>query len=223
MGQLVINPLFLSDSEWARVTAGTLNMHALPTDIQSLADPLELAMNSLFSKTSPRAQLTFCTLTLRFCQLIRNCELTRQPVRQAYMPETPFPKDSMPKAECRLPHPIDQEILARLLQTCQLPEGTTWPRKSCVHNQPGEARANIGRREDEGELGTAGYGKYCHRVPFPMTWFAPYPGKNSHARNNSGCARANQQNPTVSAPVPTTSQANIKRLRVGSSASLTRR
>jgi site-specific recombinase XerD len=44
-------------------------------------------------------------------------------VQQEYLPETPFPKDSMPKAQRCLPHPIDQETFGRLLQACQLPDG----------------------------------------------------------------------------------------------------
>src|SRR5260370_15796120 len=56
------------------------------------------------------------------------------------------------------------------------------------------------------------------------SWSIPvYSGKNSHARQSSGCARANQQNPTVRTPAPTTSQANITRLPAGISTSLTRR
>ena len=42
------------------------------------------------------------------------------------------------------------------------------PGKPSLHSQPGEARAHVGRREDEGEPEPFGHGK-CHwRVPFPM-------------------------------------------------------
>src|SRR6202035_135258 len=44
-------------------------------------------------------------------------------VQQAYLSETPFPKDAMPKAERCLHHPIDEETFACLLQACQLPDG----------------------------------------------------------------------------------------------------
>ena len=42
-------------------------------------------------------------------------------VRQAYVPDTPFPKDSVPKAQGRLPQPVEPETFARLLRACALP------------------------------------------------------------------------------------------------------
>jgi hypothetical protein len=40
--------------------------------------------------------------------------------------------------------------------------------KLCFYGQPGEVRANVGRREDEDELEMFGHGKWYWRVPSPM-------------------------------------------------------
>jgi site-specific recombinase XerD len=43
-------------------------------------------------------------------------------VRQGSLPETPFPKESVPKAQRCLPQPVESKVFVSLLRACQLPD-----------------------------------------------------------------------------------------------------
>src|SRR5258708_4805473 len=101
--------------EWHQLSLTALQQylwdHFRLTEVHQLSRiALERWLADLWTTPSARTAETFSVNTMAayarsaraFCNWL---------VQQEYLPETPFPKESMPKAERCLPHPIDQETV----------------------------------------------------------------------------------------------------------------